>query len=120
MECACIDMDTVCFSNILSDEILITARNIKCRECNRIIFIGEKYRREETTYEGELTIQETCIDCNSIRKAFVCGNWCWGGILVAIQESIYDCDGQVSEFLISSLTKPAQAKICEMIQRCWV
>ena len=119
MDCSCVDMDVNCYADILKDTMPVARKEHECGECKRIIHPGEIYRSEKTVYDGMLTTQKTCIDCNSIRESFICGSWYWGEILEAVQNNIYDCSGKFSESAVKSLTIPARTKICEMIQRYW-
>ena len=139
MNCTCIDMDVNDYSEVLSDIMPTARKEHRCIECNRAIHIGEKYRKENTIYDGRFETYKTCIDCNSIRNEFICGGWYWGEILEAVAEienklgqlaqqarnieavgnNIHDCGADISESAIAELTKPARERICEMIEEYW-
>lgn len=90
-----------------------------CRECRRIIGIGEKYLIESVVFEGKLSNYVTCMDCKSIRDEFFTGGWYWGEILWMLHDHIYDVYGDVSESCLTRLTPLARAKVCDMIEHAW-
>ena len=119
MNCSCIDMDVDCYADVISDTFPIARKETKCIECSRIIRKGGRYRNERTVFDGKWTTYRTCPDCNSIRETFICGGFYWGSLLDAMQESIKDCSGRISESDIMSLTTRAREQVCEMIERYW-
>jgi hypothetical protein len=118
MECACIDACDGDLSTMLLDKKVTARKQHKCCECRRVIERGETYRKESALYDGSVTTYKTCIDCSSIRDAFVC-SWYWGEILEAVENTITDNYCDISESGIASLTPAARDRICEMVEDCW-
>lgn len=90
-----------------------------CRECRRVIKLGEKYLIENLVFDGEFSNYITCLDCKSIRDEFFTGGWYWGEILWMLHDHIYDSGGDVSEECLCKLTPVARARVCDMVERAW-
>lgn len=119
MECACIDAaEDGDRATMLKDEKRVARKPHDCIECGRMIERGEKYRFEVSVFDGKVSTHKTCIDCDSLRSAFLC-SWYWGYIREAIRNTIFDNGCDISESKIAELTEPARTVVCEWIEECW-
>lgn len=119
MACTCFDAKVDDSTEILCD-ITPTAQKIgQCHECARTIRVGEKYRLENTVYQGRISTHNTCADCDSVRKHLVC-SFCWGELWELVRKSIFcDAENQQPWSRIGRLTPRARERVCAIIEATW-
>lgn len=119
MECSCNFSATADgYSAILSDKVRTARKTHRCRECNRPIQPGEKYRVEKTLFDGSVGTVKTCMDCNSIRT-HLCEYYYYGEVRELVRNSVADMGGEVPERCISPLTPIAREWVCGLIEEEW-
>jgi hypothetical protein len=118
-DCACVyvgDLDGPEFHFVKKP----TARKPhKCGECDRDIEPGEIYERGWGIWDGCLDTHKTCLDCVSVRTAFFCDGWLYGGIWERLHEHIDEMQGQIASDCILPLTARAREKVFEIIGEVW-
>lgn len=119
MECATVpcDPDDVC--TMLRSGYPRARKEHRCHECKRIISVGEKYLSETVFFDKEISIWKTCLDCESIRKAFFSEGFFFGETRWMLNDHIRECSGEISEITIAGLTATAREMVCSMIQQAW-
>lgn len=119
MDCATVFCDIDDRAIMLSVTRPKARKQHKCTECKRIIAKGEQYLCEKTLYVGTIETWKTCQDCESIRDNLFSGGYYYGEIIYMLNEHIHECDGDISESIISKLTAGAMVKVCTIIEEVW-
>ena len=119
MECAAASVYVDDYCTTLRESQPTARKQHKCGECRRTIEAGEKYNREVSLYDGDISTYKTCLDCMSIRREFFRGGFYYEFIIDALDEHINDSGGDISESCLASLTPGARAMVCAMIEECW-
>lgn len=71
-------------------EAIVTARKPhKCVECGSTIQPRARYERASGKNDGRVWDVKTCLLCMEIRKAFVCGTWCFGQLWDSIEQGMF-------------------------------
>ena len=81
-----------------------------CDECGRKIKPGEVYENASGIWDGDAYTFKTCQQCGSIARAWLsehCGGWCYGGLLLDLQEHAQHSDNE----------KPEDAELAGIIRR---
>ena len=114
--CSCVYVDCDDSNpDVMTEEIRQARRQHKCGECGRVISPGESYEHIRGLWDGKWSTNKTCADCMSIRKAFFCGQWIFGCIMVDLREHIIVKGGDISSECITPLTERAKDVVCKMI-----
>lgn len=119
MDCGCIDIDIDGTCEFYNEKVVIARKKHKCSECGAEIKPGDRYEYVFGKWEGDHFTVKTCIDCLSLRSAFFCGGYYHENIRDEIEKFINDCDGDISEKLISCLTEKAREWVCGKIEFAW-
>ena len=119
MNCSCIEMDIAGTCEFYNEKIITARKSHKCSECGAEIKPGYKYEYVFGIWEGDKFTVKTCADCLSLRNAFFCSGYYHENIREEIQSFINDCGGDISEKLISNLTKKAREWVCAQIEFQW-
>jgi len=83
--CICVEPNNIC--ELIGRTQPIARKQHRCGECRCTIKPGQKYERDVTVFEGELTTYKTCITCVHVRDSlFRCG-WCYGGVWETVHET---------------------------------
>lgn len=117
MSCSCVyvgDYDPADFSNT---RIVKARKAHKCGECERAIDVGESYEVTVGTWDGMFQTFKTCSDCCSIRSAFFCDGWLFGGVIIELEDHIQENGGEMSLDCLDKLTPNARSKVIEMIDQ---
>lgn len=61
----------------------------KCCECGEVLPVGSSYIAHSGKADGEMWSEDSCLLCDEIRKAFVCGSFCLGELWESIRESMF-------------------------------
>jgi len=119
MECATVSVYVDDYCRTLREEQPTARKQHKCNECRRTIEAGEKYNREVSLYDGDISTYKTCLDCMSIRREFFSGGFYYGDTKWMLRDHINEIYGDVSESCLASLTPGARGMVCEMVEDCW-
>lgn len=73
---------------MLSTADPVARKDHKCRECFRVIHVGERYHVDRFLWEGKLDTFKVCAHCMVARKwlSGECGGWLFG----EVEEDIRD------------------------------
>lgn len=121
MECSCeIDCDVesvpVRFYNKQNVIAIITH---KCTECERDIQEGEEYELVHGEWDEVVDTLSICSDCVHTRDIFFPCGYYYSMMWEEIDIFISECDYELSESCISSLTPRAREKVCKRIEDSW-
>lgn len=119
MECSCVTVGLDDFARTISDKTRTARKKHKCGECRILIQPGDKYEHYTGVFDGEIFTAKTCNDCLSLRNAFFCEGYYWEQIWNDMHEHIRECNGELAEGKISSLTPIARDKVCGAIEEEW-
>lgn len=102
------------------DVLMRTAAKVhKCTECGRDIVPGEKYENVKGKWDGFFDTFKTCVDCLSVRDAFFCDGYAYGGIWEELWVHFDYIGYEVSSDCLAKLTKPPRDRICDAIEEGW-
>lgn len=116
MDCACIEVDIDEGAEWSRSKMCVARKEHLCGECRISIKPGEKYEYYVGKYDGELSVQKTCLNCLSVRDAFFC-SWYWGRLWDELENHIAYLLG--TECLAKNLlecTPLARERISKMIE----
>ena len=85
------------FVTMLSDGIRRARREHRCRECGRVIAVGERYKFENYIWEGDLNYHKTCAHCLAVRE-WLCsehGGFVYGQVSEEVRENSWECPENV-------------------------
>jgi hypothetical protein len=103
--------------------LTVATKKHECVECRKIIQIGDSYdcyKGKDLDTEHLYTIR-TCVDCDSIHKAFWASGVCLAGQLLddVREHIIYELHGDVDSSCIIPLTQEAKTQVFTMIEEAW-
>jgi hypothetical protein len=116
MDCSTVDVSVDDYCTVLSKITPKARKQHKCHECRRIINIGERYEKVTEVFEGEISTHKTCTSCLSIREVFFSDGYYFGQIIEAMEEHVFECDGDISEKQILKLDPDAKKIIADIIE----
>lgn len=119
MDCACVSVCVDDYAETLTKANVTARKEHRCCECRKTIYPGESYEYYKGTFDGDIFVQKTCIDCISVRDTFFCDGFYYEQLWDDMWEHIRDCAGEISEKSISALTPVAREKVCEAIEEEW-
>lgn len=70
----------------INDEHRRARKECKCRECGRVIRVGERYHYEFYIFDGARSSHRTCAHCDVVREWLL--RECGGFIYEAVEEDI--------------------------------
>lgn len=131
-ECACtVPVDTdYGTSNITHDlHNAIALKQCECKECQRIINVGEHFCREylewcdgyydededEKPDNIEKELISTCDDCFSLRQVFFSSGWYYGVLWEDFTTMVDDVGGDISVTCIRQITTAARIKVLDIM-----
>lgn len=118
--CGCIYVGVDEFEETISEARTFRAFvERKCGECGRILEKGEAYEYWVSEFDGCVSAHITCLDCQSIRDVFFCGEWFWGMIIEYLDNHIVDLEGHISSECILALTPRAREHVFDAIEEVW-
>jgi hypothetical protein len=118
-ECGCIYVDPDHRTEDLQWKIVVARKRHSCDECGEAIEPGVKYERYVGIDDGKLFTHKTCGGCLSIRDAMFCSGWCWGMVIEATENYVFDVRGEISSDCLLSLTPAARLRIIGIIDQLW-
>jgi len=120
MDCACVYIGDYDNPDFCSTKIRSARKEHKCVECSQLIKVGEKYEDIRGKWESGIERYITCLDCVSLREAFFCDGFLYGGMW----ENFWSFVSDVIEYnfpfsKIAELTPTARSEVCEGIEQIW-
>lgn len=101
------------------DKDAISLGDVKCDECNRTIWAGERFERMEGVWEGEACTNNRCQDCLTVLDVLVCSS-CYGGLYEGIQSELeYNGLEGFPVALLAKLTPRGRDFICSIVEDIW-
>lgn len=121
MDCACVYVGDYDPPDSSHDKILCACKVHKCGECGCVIERGKMYERSWQVTAGDHSVFKTCMDCLSVRKAFFCDGWLFGGVWEQFWEYLQDAiSGEYFSWSkLGQVTPAARADICKEIEEMW-
>jgi hypothetical protein len=121
--CACVYVGDYDGPEFCSTTHYVARQEHKCIECGRAIVKGERYEYVSGKWDGSMDVFKTCEDCESVRDAFFCDGFLYGGIWEYLGEHLRDViaphGANVDSSCIIPLTPRARDKVCDMIEDIW-
>ena len=106
-------------AEVFNARVVTARKKHKCGECGREILPGEKYETASGKWDDSFETYKTCADCLSVRDAFFCEDYAYGGIWEILWEHLRYINYEVSSDCLVKLTKAARDNICDSIEAWW-
>jgi hypothetical protein len=118
--CGCIYIDADCScDDFQTADIRKARKEHKCCACRRVIQPGEEYERVFGVWDADPATYKTCQDCLSLREVFFCESYYYTSIWSDFEYHVHEMLGEISSSCLTSLTKRARDKACDIIEQYW-
>ena len=118
-DCSCIYVGDADGTSFWNEKQPTAKKSHVCCECGEVIEPGQKYQYECGQWDGDFAAYKTCLDCLSVRQAFFCDGYAFGGMWGYVADHINEMRGQIKSDCIVGLPKNARDRICDMIDEFW-
>ena len=91
----------------------------RCYECHSEIRRGDRYEEVTGVWDGRPDRFRTCLDCVSVRDAFFCDGFEYGGVWEYLHEHLRNCAHTTPTEALARLTPYAREEVCSFIEKQW-
>jgi hypothetical protein len=98
----CLYADNGEYCDVFNKSEVVARKQWKCTECDKAILRGEKHQVIRMLFEGEWSVERTCLICAEIRAAFYCD----GEIVGNFWSEFYEVIDEVTTGCLQRLTTP--------------